>query len=241
MSHHQTMARQRAEIKRLTDEGISKDKTIEQLRKNNLRDRKTFATTIDILDQLRVATSLTLPSAINIPIIAIAACDDELAIGKDDTIPWKLKGDMLHFKKQTMGYPIIMGRKTWDSFDGYRLPGRTHIVISRQKDLKLDGAIVVSSIEDAIGVATATARTNYIPKIFVIGGGEIYKQFVPYITQVILTRVHASIDNVDAWFPSELVRPVNWFINVGPVNKADDKNEYDYSIHTYTKRSEKFL
>ncbi len=117
-------------------------------------------------------------------IILFLARADNGVIGDGDTIPWRLPEDQRRFKTMTMGKPMIMGRKTFDSLPGL-LPGRRHIVLSRDKAWEGDGADVASSVENALKMANA-------PHIAVIGGAEIYKAFLGKADRIELTEVHSK-------------------------------------------------
>lgn len=117
----------------------------------------------------------------------IVAVDENFAIGKNGDIPWHISADMKYFKEQTLGKSVIMGRKTLESFPNKKpLPKRKNIVLSRDKNLKIEGATVVNSIEEAIKAAGDEA--------FVIGGGEIYKMFLPYVKYAYVTKVNLETD-----------------------------------------------
>lgn len=107
-------------------------------------------------------------------------------IGADNAIPWRIPEDLKYFKAVTMGKPIVMGRKTWDSFPKKPLPGRTNIVITRDADWHAEGAVVVHSMDDAL----AKARSENTGEIAIIGGAEIYKLALPYASRIYLTEVH---------------------------------------------------
>ena len=125
----------------------------------------------------------------------IVAVADNGIIGKDGKLPWKIPEDLRFFKQTTMGHAIIMGRKTWDEV-GKPLPGRRNIVVSRKPDLRLEGAEITSSLEDAIALAK---KTDDDP--FVIGGAAIFAAAIPLASKILLTEVHQSPDG-DTTFPS---------------------------------------
>ena len=125
----------------------------------------------------------------------IVAVADNGIIGKDGKLPWKIPEDLRFFKQTTMGHAIIMGRKTWDEV-GKPLPGRRNIVVSRKPDLRLEGAEVTTSLEDAIALAR---KTDDDP--FVIGGAAIFAAAIPLASKILLTEVHQSPDG-DTTFPS---------------------------------------
>lgn len=136
---------------------------------------------------------------LQLPVALIAALGQNRVIGKDNQLLWHLPDDLRHFKAKTLGKPIIMGRKTWDSL-GRPLPGRLNIVVSRQADLPLTGAMLASSLEAAIAIADAWAKAQGADELMVIGGGQLYAQALPLAQRLYLTRVQASPAG-DAWFP----------------------------------------
>lgn len=119
-------------------------------------------------------------------IVLIVARADNGVIGVDGKLPWHLPADLRHFKQLTLGVPMIMGRKTFDSLPGL-LPDRRHIVLTRNEDWAEDGAEVVHSVEDAM-------RTANAPHVSVIGGAEIYRLFLPHADRIELTEVHLDAD-----------------------------------------------
>jgi dihydrofolate reductase len=127
-------------------------------------------------------------------ITLVVAAAENGVIGKDGSIPWRIPEDLQRFKAMTMGSPIVMGRKTWDSLPRKPLPGRTNIVVTRQADWTADGAVTAHSLEDAI------AKAGDADEIFVIGGAEIYAAAMPLATCIELTEVHAEFDG-DAVLP----------------------------------------
>lgn len=132
------------------------------------------------------------------PIIsAIAAIGKNRELGSNGTIPWHIPEDLKHFKQTTLGHPVIMGRKTFESLGIKKpLPGRLNIVITRNPGYRAEGALVASSVEDAI--AEATKRDQ--EEIFIIGGGEIFKLAWRYITKLYLTVIDSEFE-ADAFFP----------------------------------------
>ena len=123
-------------------------------------------------------------------IVAVAEND---AIGYDNHLLWHISEDLKRFKNLTIGHHIIMGRKTYDSI-GKPLPGRVNVIISRQENLKIEGCIVVKSLEESFEFAKNDSE------VFIIGGGEIYKQALPIVDKIYLTRVHAGFAG-DTFFP----------------------------------------
>ena len=150
----------------------------------------------------------------------IVAMDNNGVIGKDSALPWHLPADLQHFKKTTMGKPILMGRKTWESI-GRPLPGRTNIVITRDSDYQAEGCIVVNSIDAAMAAAADQ------DEVMVIGGAEFYRQVLPHADTLYLTRIHASFDG-DTVFPE--LHAADWREVECSDHLADEKNPHNYSF-----------
>ncbi|MFA5862918.1 MAG: dihydrofolate reductase [Candidatus Thermoplasmatota archaeon] len=129
-------------------------------------------------------------------VVIIVAAAENGVIGRDGKMPWHLSEDLKRFKRLTMGHPIVMGRKTWDSI-GRVLPGRENIIITRQAGFAAPGATVVGSIAEAIDHARKAGASD----VFIIGGAQTYAQALPLADVVELTRVHASPEG-DARFPA---------------------------------------
>lgn len=146
----------------------------------------------------------------------IAAMAHDRVIGKDNTMPWHLPADFAWFKQSTMGKPVIMGRKTYDSI-GRLLPGRSNIIISRNVNMKVEGAIVVASIDEALKAAASAEE------VMVIGGGSIYQNLLARSNKLYLTYIDAVLDG-DTQFPE-------WgddFVETYSQSYlADDKNAYN--------------
>ncbi|WP_330167830.1 dihydrofolate reductase [Bartonella grahamii] len=134
-----------------------------------------------------------------ISICLIAAVAENGVIGREGAMPWHLSTDLQRFKVLTLGKPIIMGRKTWDSI-GRPLPGRINIVITRNCTFGAEGAVVAHSLSQACSLATSVASQNDVEEIFIIGGGEIFQQGLHMADKIFLTEVLASIEG-DSFFP----------------------------------------
>lgn len=158
-------------------------------------------------------------------IAAIVAASMNRVIGKDNEIPWYLQADFKFFKKTTLNHHIIMGRKTFESI-GKPLPKRTNIVITRNPFFIASNVIVVNSLEAAFEAAEANGEE----KAFVIGGGTIYEQSLPYLDEVYYTEVKTTIDG-DTFFP-ELNEKVWNYSKILSHNK-DEKNDFDFSVKHY--------
>jgi len=161
----------------------------------------------------------------NLTLIAAAAEND--VIGKDNQLIWHLSNDLKRFKSLTSNHCIIMGRKTFQSF-GKPLPKRTHIVISRQQNFSVpSGVIIVHNLEDAL----VAAKNDSQP--FIIGGGEIYQQAMPYADKIELTRVHERFDG-DTFFPK--IDNSVWTETQNIFNDKDENHKHSFSFITYQRR-----
>jgi len=134
-----------------------------------------------------------------IPLAMIAALAENRVIGLDNKMPWHLPADLRHFKAMTLGKPIIMGRKTWDSL-GRPLPGRLNLVVTRQADLQLEGAEIFGSLEAALQRAGQWAGEQQVDEVMLIGGAQLYEQALPLAQRLYLTRIAANPEG-DAFFP----------------------------------------
>ncbi|KTC32705.1 diacylglycerol kinase [Pseudomonas sp. ABAC61] len=136
----------------------------------------------------------------SLPLSLIAALAENRVIGVDNSMPWHLPGDFKYFKATTLGKPIIMGRKTWDSL-GRPLPGRLNIVVSRQTGLMLEGAEVYPSLDAAVVRAEQWALEQGVDELMLIGGAQLYAQALEQADRLYLTRVALNPQG-DAWFPA---------------------------------------
>lgn len=154
---------------------------------------------------------------------AIVATDLKNAIGLENRLLWHLPADLKFFKQTTMGCPVIMGRKTYESI-GRLLPGRKNIIVTRNSNYRVEGAEIHSSLTGAIA-ACADAQ-----KAFIIGGSEIYRESMPYILELYRTLVKHEFE-ADAFFPSidETIFKKVWEEH----HTADEKNQYDYTFEKY--------
>jgi dihydrofolate reductase len=156
----------------------------------------------------------------------IYASDEQGLIGRDNDLPWRLPADLRHFKRTTMGKPLIMGRKTHESI-GRPLPGRLNIVVTRQVDYTAPGCTVVHSI-DAAREAAADAE-----EVMVIGGADIYRLFLPVADRLYHTEVHETFDG-DVFFPD--VDRSAWVEVSRDAHPADDRNPYAYTFVVLDRR-----
>ena len=163
----------------------------------------------------------------------IVAISDNNVIGKDNALLWHLSADMRFFKEKTTGHHIIMGRKTFESMGKRLLPNRITIVITRNKDYEIpEGGIVASSLVDAL------EKAENDTEVFIIGGAQIYQMAIPFANTMYITRVHHTFDG-DAFFPE--YDKSQWKLVSSETNKADEKNEYDYTFEEYTRKPCTFL
>jgi dihydrofolate reductase len=159
---------------------------------------------------------------------AIAALSKNRVIGKNNDLPWRLPDDMRFFMETTKGHHVIMGRKNYDSLHAkYKpLPERTNIVITRQKDLKAPGCIVLHAVEPALEIA----RKNEEQECFIIGGADIYKLAMPYTTRLYLTEIDAVITG-DTFFPD--ISKSEWKETSRKHHPADQRHAYAFDIVVY--------
>lgn len=162
------------------------------------------------------------------PLSLIVAASDNDVIGRDGQLPWKLSADLRRFKRLTMGHHLIMGRKTFESI-GRPLPGRTTIVLSRQRDYAPEGVLVAHSPDEVRQLVAADREP------FVVGGAEIYRLLLPWVGKIYLTRVHCLIEG-DTLF--DFVRWDDWDIQRHESFFRDQQNEHDYSFFDYGPKEE---
>ena len=147
-------------------------------------------------------------------------------IGRNNALPWHLPEDLRYFKRVTMGKPIVMGRKTFESI-GRPLPGRTNIVISRRPDYAPEGVRVVDSLDAALALAEEIAVIDGSDELLVIGGAEIYRAAIPRASRLYLTEVHADVEG-DACLPA--IEWARWREVSRERFSASGDNPYDYSF-----------
>ncbi|MDD3877516.1 MAG: dihydrofolate reductase [Bacteroidales bacterium] len=153
----------------------------------------------------------------------IVAIANKSVIGKDNRLIWHLPADLRYFKNLTMGYPIIMGRKTYESI-GRPLPGRTSVIITHNMNFHAEGCIIVHSLEEAIKQVAA------FEEAFIIGGAQIYAQALPIADKLYLTRVFHTFDG-DTFFPEIMEK--EWQLIEETQMNADEKNNYPFAFMVY--------
>lgn len=155
---------------------------------------------------------------------AIVAMSENNAIGKDNQLPWHLPDDLKFFKKTTLGKPVLMGRKTYESL-GKPLPGRLNIVISHQKDLNLpEGVLLFNDINEGI----AQLELDNQEEGFIIGGGKIFEETLKDIDRMYITKVHTNIKDATAFFPT--IDHSHWKLVWEEKHHADEKHKYDFTF-----------
>lgn len=147
------------------------------------------------------------------------------AIGKDSRIPWHLADDLKHFKETTMGYPLVMGRKTFESI-GQALPGRRTIILTRNKDYSEKG---VTTADSLVGALQLCRGSN---KVFIAGGGEIFREALPIADKIILTTLNREVDG-DVFFPEI---PTELFVESEKKIMKNEEDDETYTIQVYQRR-----
>ncbi|WP_127531538.1 dihydrofolate reductase [Paenibacillus kobensis] len=158
----------------------------------------------------------------------IWAMDRERGIGIDNKIPWRLPADMAFFKAYTTGKTVVMGRKTFESFPK-ALPNRRNVVLTRTPGLALEGAETVGSVEEALSKYGAAEE-----ELVIIGGAEIYGQFLPYADKLLITEIEDTFAGTDAFFPA--YDETKWALAEMREGVRDEKNPYVYRFLTYERQ-----
>ncbi|WP_446891672.1 type 3 dihydrofolate reductase [Aeromonas veronii] len=158
----------------------------------------------------------------------IAAMAHDRVIGKDNQMPWHLPADLAHFKRVTLGKPVLMGRKTFESI-GRPLPGRRNLVISRNPDYQAEGIEVVGSVEAALALLAGSS----VEELMVIGGGHLYAEMLPSADCLYLTRIDLAVEG-DTRFPA--FDDGQWQRIACESHSADEKNPHPYSFETWQRR-----
>ena len=168
-------------------------------------------------------------------IVLIVAVADNGVIGRDNTIPWRLKSDLQRFKAMTLNKPVVMGRKTFQSLRR-PLPGRTNIVMTRDPDYRAAGAVVTTSFENARAVAHGDALRRFATEIAIIGGAEVYAQWMDVADRLEITEVHARPEG-DTRFAA--IDAAAWEEVARVRNPAGPDNSADFSYVTYRRRQQR--
>jgi dihydrofolate reductase len=156
----------------------------------------------------------------------VVAMTEDRVIGRENALPWHLPADLAHFKALTMGKPIIMGRLTWESLPGL-LPGRRHIVLTRDRGYSAPGVTLVHSLAEAIDAAGA------VDEVMVVGGARLYAEALPLADRIYLTLVHGAFEG-DARFPA--IDPDEWMETSREHHAPDHRNPCPYTFLTLRRR-----
>lgn len=158
----------------------------------------------------------------------IVAIDENNAIGKENQLLCHLPNDLKYFKSVTQGHTVIMGRNTYESLPNGALPNRRNIVLSRNKDLRLERCEVSSSLEEAIALCSNESE------VFIIGGATVYAKAIDLADKLYITYIHHKFEGADAFFPK--VDENKWIESSRIDNEADDKNKYIHTFAVYDKK-----
>ncbi|WP_246479333.1 dihydrofolate reductase [Kaustia mangrovi] len=159
-------------------------------------------------------------------LVYVVAAGENGVIGRDGGLPWRLSSDLRRFKEITMGKPLVMGRKTYESI-GRPLPGRDNIVVTRRGGFAPEGVIVADSLEAALKVAEEKARARGADEIAVIGGGEIFEALMDRVERIYLSRVHASPGG-DVFLPA--LDPAEWRETAREDHEAGERDDASFSL-----------
>ena len=156
----------------------------------------------------------------------VVAASTNNVIGSDGGLPWHLPDDLRHFKRLTTGNPIVMGRRTFESI-GRPLPDRRNIVMTRDPDYMARGCDVVSSVREALDIEADA------DEVMIIGGGQVYRDFLPHADRIYLTRVQADVEG-DTYFPD--IDEAGWRLVSSEPHAADEKHAYAFDVMVYERR-----
>ncbi len=160
----------------------------------------------------------------------IAAVAENNVIGKNNDLTWHISEDLKRFKKLTSGHPVIMGRKTYESLPFKPLPGRKNIVLTSQKKISFEGALVVNSIKEAL------SKCSDDDEVFICGGAAIYKLFCPFTERLYLTKIHHIFEG-DTFFPE--IKYSEWKTEFKSELFFDEKAQLKYSFINYIRKQKK--
>ena len=167
-----------------------------------------------------------------VPVALIAAVGRNGVIGAGEALPWRLPGDFAHFKQTTLGKPLIMGRKTFESI-GRPLPGRTNIIVTRRDGYQPEGVLVFDSLEAALDHAQAIAEVDKASEVLVGGGGEIYRETLALADRLYITHVDAAPGG-DTTFPD--IDPDEWMVVAEPDVSPDPRDTTAFRVKVYERR-----
>ena len=168
----------------------------------------------------------------SLPLVLVVAVAENGVIGRKGQMPWRIPGDLKHFKAVTMGKPMVMGRKTYESV-GKPLPGRTSIVLTRDKNWRADSVLVAHSLDEILKLANEDAKKTGAKEIAVIGGSALFEETLPIAAKIELTEVHAKPEG-DVYFPKYERSAWRETRREGPMQS--EKDEYAYSVVTLERK-----
>jgi len=158
----------------------------------------------------------------------IAAMSENRVIGKDGGLPWRLPSDLAWFKRNTLGHPIVMGRRTWESVGSRPLPGRTSVMVTSRRDYDVPpGVLTAPSLDEALARSEGEPGSD---EVFVVGGGVLFEEAVPRADRLYLTTVHANVEG-DTWFPP--LDETAWKLVLEESRSADARNAYAHTFRVY--------
>jgi dihydrofolate reductase len=161
-------------------------------------------------------------------IVAIWAQDKSGIIGKNNCLPWHLPKDLKHFKETTLNQAILMGRVTFEGMNKHLLPNRETLILTTQSDYQVDGATVVTSVEEVLTWYNAQDKNLYV-----VGGSQIYKLFEPYVDKLVITQVQAEVEG-DTYFPKDFDFSKFSLVS-SEVYEKDKQNKFDFTVEHYVR------
>lgn len=162
-------------------------------------------------------------------VVAIVAASENNVIGINNDMPWRLPDDFKFFKKTTMGHPMIMGRTTWHSLGGKPLPGRAHWIISKS----ITSSTADFQVFSSPALALEYAKNQEQDLVFIIGGGSIYEQMLPFTDEILMTRIHTQIQDGQVFFPE--IRKGGWKKMTASHHEKDDKHPYSFTFERWVR------
>src|SRR5690606_2110364 len=153
--------------------------------------------------------------------------DENHLIGRNNDLPWRIPADLKYFKETTLGHPIVMGRKTYESI-GKALPGRTNVILTRDENFEADGCIIFHTKDELLKLSKEQQK-----EIFITGGAEIYRLFMDVVDRLYVTKILHTFEG-DTYFPE--VNWDNWSLISSKPGVKDEKNPYDYEFRIYERK-----
>ena len=164
-------------------------------------------------------------------IVAIWAQDEKGVIGKEDRLPWHLPAELKHFKETTLNHAILMGRVTFDGMGRRLLPGRETLILTRNPEESIEGALVFQNVEQVLDWYHHQDKNLYI-----LGGKQIFQLFEPYLDEIIVTQIHAQVEG-DTYFPEDFHWDQFQLLDERTIEK-DEKNPYDFTIRHFERKED---